>query len=86
MEHVAGFEPGSAQYPLQVLQVSEDEKLILCFLPLYASSNEIDKSYLRSVPLKSEVLLLLPLVSPKPSKKSSKTPEPKISENALEKF
>ena len=44
----------------------------------------MDKSYLKSVPLKSEDLLrLLPLVPPKPSKKSSKISEPKISEKAL---
>ena len=42
------------------------------------------KSYLRSAPLKFEDLpLLLPLEPPKPSKKSSKISEPKISEKAL---
>ena len=46
-------------------------------------SNEIAKSYLRSDPLKSADLLLpLLLVPPKPSKKSSKISEPKISEKA----
>ena len=43
------------------------------------------KSYLKSAPLKSEDLLLLPLDPPKPSKKSSKGSEPKISEKMFEK-
>ena len=40
------------------------------------------KSYLKSAPLKSELLLPDP---PNPSKKSSKISDPKISEKALEK-
>ena len=44
----------------------------------------MDKSYLKSEPLKSDDLLLpLPLALPKPSKKSSKISEPKMSEKAL---
>ena len=46
----------------------------------------MDKSYLKSEPLKSEDLLLpLPRVPPNPSKKSSKISEPKISEKVPEK-
>ena len=44
----------------------------------------MDKSYLKSEPLKSEDLLL-PLDPPKPSNKSSKGSEPKISEKIFEK-
>ena len=45
----------------------------------------MDKSYLKSAPLKSEDLLFPLLDDPNPSKKSSKTSEPKISEKAFEK-
>ena len=84
VEQEIGLEPGSAPDPSQFEHLSEDEKLISCFLPLYASSSVIDKSYLKSAPLKLEDLLL-PLDPPKPSKKSSKGSEPKISEKIFEK-
>jgi hypothetical protein len=48
-------------------------------LPVYASSREIDKSYLRSEPLLLDFLDLLPPPNPSPKKSS------KISEKELEK-
>ena len=51
VEQEIGLDPGSAQLPLHFEHVSVDEKLISCFFPLYASSIEIDKSYLKSSPL-----------------------------------
>jgi len=59
-----------------VLHFSEVENCIFCFFPKYASSNVIDKSYLKSDPLLFEdrpLELLLP--PPKSPKKSSKISE-----------
>jgi len=51
VEQEIGLDPGSAPYPSHISHLSEDEKLISCFFPLYASSREMDKSYLKSAPL-----------------------------------
>ena len=63
-----------------MLHFSEVENFMSCFFPVYASSREIDKSYLRSDPLLLDLRLLLP-PPPKPSPKKSS----KISENDPEK-
>jgi len=69
--------PGLDPFPLQVLHFSEVENCIFCFLPKYASSNVIDRSYLKSEPLLLELRPLeLPLLPPpKSPKKSSKMSE-----------
>ena len=76
--------PGLDPLPLQVLHFSDVENLISCFLPVEASSNVIDKSYLRSEPLKL-VFLLLPPLSPKSLKKSSKMSEKEPEKSKLPK-
>ena len=74
--HLSGECPGFEPLPLQVLHFSVVENFISCFLPSYASSSEIDKSYLKSEPLLLEFLLPLDLPPPpKSPKKSSKISE-----------
>ena len=74
--HLSGVEPGLEPFPLQVLHFSDVENSIFCFFPENASSNVIDKSYLKSDPLLLELCLLeLCLPLPKSPKKSSKISE-----------
>jgi len=78
--HLSGLVPGFDPFPLQVLHFSEVENCIFCFFPEYASSKEIDKSYLKSEPLLFELrpleLLLPPPKSPKKSSKISEKSAP----------
>ena len=73
--HLSAVCPGFDPFPLQVLHLSDEENCIFCFLPKYASSSVIDKSYLKSDPLLFVFLLLPLLPPPKSPKKSSKISE-----------